>query len=285
MGRGFVIGATAGRTTLTGEGLQHADGHSHLIASTNPGVVAYDPAFAYEISHIVKSGLERMYGSTESHPHGEDVWFYLTVYNEPIDQPADPTTSMWTACSEGIYRYVDAPEMSATTPHGDADRVRRRRAVGPEGARPPGREWGVGASVYSVTSWNELRRDAVETEKYNLLHPEDTARAVRHHGVARRCRPVPRVVATGCARCPTRSRASYPATTPRSAATGSGSPTPGPPPAGTSRSTRSRSWWRPWPRSPVATSTKIDQVRRRARRYRIDDPRAVAHVQQEGAGA
>ena len=90
LARGFLIGATAGRTTLTGEGLQHADGHSPLLALTNPAVVHYDPAFSYEIAHIMRNGLDRMYGSTERHPHGEDVIYYLTVYNEPAVQPTEP---------------------------------------------------------------------------------------------------------------------------------------------------------------------------------------------------
>ena len=85
LARGFLIGATAGRTTLTGEGLQHADGHSPLLASTNPAVVHYDPAFAYEVSHIMQSGLERMYGADS-----ENVIFYITVYNEPVSQPVEP---------------------------------------------------------------------------------------------------------------------------------------------------------------------------------------------------
>ena len=85
MARGFVLGATAGRTTLTGEGLQHADGHSLLLAATNPAVVAYDPAFAYEIAYIVESGLSRMYGEDP-----ENVFFYITIYNEPYVQPAEP---------------------------------------------------------------------------------------------------------------------------------------------------------------------------------------------------
>src|SRR5207253_5169470 len=99
MARGFVLGATAGRTTLTGEGLQHNDGHSLLLASTNPAVVTYDPAYAYEIAHIVRDGLRRMYGGGTpsgpntlpgTHPHGatggfggEDVFYYITLYNEP----------------------------------------------------------------------------------------------------------------------------------------------------------------------------------------------------------
>ena len=85
MARGFVLGATAGRTTLTGEGLQHADGHSLLLAATNPAVVAYDPAFAYEIAYIVESGLHRMFGENP-----ENIYFYITIYNEPYVQPAEP---------------------------------------------------------------------------------------------------------------------------------------------------------------------------------------------------
>ena len=87
MARGFIIGATAGRTTLTGEGLQHADGHSHLLASTNPATISYDPAYGYEIAHIVRSGLDRMYGGQHADPN---VMYYLTVYNEPLVQPAEP---------------------------------------------------------------------------------------------------------------------------------------------------------------------------------------------------
>ncbi len=83
--RGFVLGATAGRTTLNGEGLQHEDGHSILLASTNPAVISYDPAFGYELGHIVKDGLNRMYGE-----NSENVYYYLTVYNEPYQQPAEP---------------------------------------------------------------------------------------------------------------------------------------------------------------------------------------------------
>src|SRR5665811_2591176 len=86
--RGFIIGATAGRTTLTGEGLQHADGHSPLIAGTNRAVVTYDPAFGYEIRHIIKDGIDRMYGPEDG--RDKNVMYYLTVYNEPIGQPAEP---------------------------------------------------------------------------------------------------------------------------------------------------------------------------------------------------
>ncbi len=99
LARGFVLGATAGRTTLTGEGLQHADGHSQLLASTNPGCVAYDPAYGYEIAHIVQDGLRRMYG-----PDSEDVFYYLTVYNEPIQHPAEPEDVDVEGILKGVHR-------------------------------------------------------------------------------------------------------------------------------------------------------------------------------------
>src|SRR5690606_27946268 len=107
MARGFVLGATAGRTTLNGEGLQHEDGHSHLIAATNPAVVAYDPAFAYEIAYILEDGLHRMYGEKP-----ENVFYYLTVYNEPIVQPAEPKGLDVEGLLKGIYRYAPAPAVS-----------------------------------------------------------------------------------------------------------------------------------------------------------------------------
>jgi len=103
MARGFVIGATAGRTTLNGEGLQHEDGHSHLLASTNPAIVCYDPAFGYELGHIVRDGLKRMYGE-----NSENVYYYLTVYNEPYVQPAQPDDLDVDGLLKGIYLYSPA---------------------------------------------------------------------------------------------------------------------------------------------------------------------------------
>ena len=170
LGRGFVLGATAGRTTLTGEGLQHADGHSLLLASTNPAAVAYDPAFSFEIAHIVKDGLRRMYG-----PDSENVFYYLTIYNEPITQPAEPENLDVEGLLRGIYRFSPALDVEG----------RPRAQVLASGVGMPwaleaqkllGEEWGVDADVWSVTSWNELRRDALECEAANLLDPSDSPR-------------------------------------------------------------------------------------------------------------
>ncbi|WP_415140566.1 pyruvate dehydrogenase (acetyl-transferring), homodimeric type [Nocardioides sp.] len=174
MSRGFLVGATAGRTTLTGEGLQHADGHSPLLAATNPAVVHYDPAFAYEISHIMKSGLERMYGSDEANPHGEDVIFYLTVYNEPVAQPKEPEDVDVEGILKGFHRV--------SVGEGDGGPRVRLLASGvgfpwvDEAARILRDEWGVQADLWSVTSWNELARDGVAAEKWNLNHPGEPAR-------------------------------------------------------------------------------------------------------------
>ncbi|GAA1577233.1 pyruvate dehydrogenase (acetyl-transferring), homodimeric type [Kribbella karoonensis] len=176
LGRGFLVGATAGRTTLTGEGLQHADGHSPLLASTNPAAVHYDPAFAYEIPYIVKDGLRRMYGYglDESKPHGEDVFYYLTVYNEPVPQPAEPENLDVAGLLKGMYRFNEGQVADGE----DAPRV---QLLGSGVALPwvqkaqqiLADEYSVAADVWSVTSWNELRRDAVAAEQHNLLHPDE----------------------------------------------------------------------------------------------------------------
>ncbi|MEU2870267.1 pyruvate dehydrogenase (acetyl-transferring), homodimeric type [Streptomyces olivoreticuli] len=168
LSRGFVLGATAGRTTLTGEGLQHADGHSQLLASTNPGVVSYDPAFGYEMAHIVKDGLRRMYGE-----NAEDVFYYLTVYNEPIQHPAEPADVDAEGILKGLYRY-QAGEKGAIPAQILASGVAVPWAV--EAQRILADEWNVKADVWSATSWNELRRDAIEVEEFNLLHPEEDMR-------------------------------------------------------------------------------------------------------------
>ena len=164
LGRGFLLGATAGRTTLNGEGLQHQDGHSLLLASTNPAVVAYDPAFGYEVAFIVEDGLRRMYGEQP-----EDVFYYLTVYNEPYPQPAMPDVpDLQEGVLGGMYRYRPG---SGEGPRAQvlASGVTVRLAL--DAQRLLRDDWGVVADIWSVTSWNELRRDAVACEQDALLDP------------------------------------------------------------------------------------------------------------------
>ncbi|MEU7767926.1 pyruvate dehydrogenase (acetyl-transferring), homodimeric type [Nocardia sp. NPDC049190] len=185
LARGFVLGATAGRTTLTGEGLQHNDGHSLLLASTNPAVVTYDPAYAFEIAHIVRDGLRRMYGGGTppqnavalpgAHPHGdggefggEDVFYYITLYNEPYQQPAEPDDVDIAGLLKGIYLYK----------RGGEGAVRAQILVSgvtvPDGLRAQAllaEEWGVQADVWSATSWGELRKEALDKEIAALRNP------------------------------------------------------------------------------------------------------------------
>lgn len=168
MARGFVLGATAGRTTLTGEGLQHADGHSLLLASTNPAAVAYDPAFAYEVAHIIESGLARMYG-----PNPENVYFYVTLYNEPYVQPAEPEGFDPEGLLRGIYRFRQAGEARSNTAQILASGVAVPEAL--RAADMLAADWDVAADVWSVTSWGELNRDGVAIERERLRHPEVTA--------------------------------------------------------------------------------------------------------------
>jgi pyruvate dehydrogenase E1 component len=179
LGRGFLLGATAGRTTLNGEGLQHQDGHSQLLASTNPACIAYDPAWAFELAVIVEDALRRMYGSTPEHPHGENVFYYLTVFNEPYQQPAMPEWVDEEGIRRGIYRYAPAPEISngnGTAPQAQilVSGVAIRAAL--RAQQLLAEQWGVAASVWSVTSWSELRRDAVAADEHALLHPGEPAR-------------------------------------------------------------------------------------------------------------
>ncbi|WP_427016880.1 pyruvate dehydrogenase (acetyl-transferring), homodimeric type [Pseudarthrobacter sp. P1] len=170
MTRGFIIGATAGRTTLTGEGLQHADGHSPILAATNPAVVSYDPAYGYEIGVIMKAGLERMYGPDSTDPN---VMYYLTVYNEPITQPAAPAEIDVEGITRGIYLLapatVDGPRTQLL-----ASGVSVPWAL--EAQRILAADWGVSADVWSVTSWTELRRDGLAAEEDAFLNPGAPAR-------------------------------------------------------------------------------------------------------------
>ena len=164
MARGFVIGATAGRTTLTGEGLQHADGHSVALAATNPAVVTYDPAYGYEIGHIMRSGIERMYGGAHEDPN---VLYYITVYNEPIVHPQEPENVDIEGIVKGIHR------VSAATGDGLPAQILASGVAVPwaiEAQQILADEWGVAADVWSVTSWVELQRDGLAAEDHNFRH-------------------------------------------------------------------------------------------------------------------
>jgi len=171
MARGFIMGATAGRTTLTGEGLQHADGHSPLLASTNPAVVTYDPAYSYEIAHIVRAGLERMYGGNHPDPN---VMYYLTIYNEPMIQPEEPAGLDVEGLLKGLYLLKKGDLQGAPKANILASGVAVAWAL--EAQELLATDWGVSAEVWSVTSWNELRRDGVEAERHNFLNPNAPAR-------------------------------------------------------------------------------------------------------------
>ena len=164
-GRGFLMGATAGRTTLTGEGLQHDDGHTHILASTIPNLRAYDPAFAYELAAVIRDGVERMYG-----PKPEDVYYYVTLYNENYLQPVRPEGVTNEDILRGIYRFAGAPDLGRDS--------HPARLVGSGAILQQvlaardllAEKHGVAAEVFSAPSFPLLRRDALETERWNRLH-------------------------------------------------------------------------------------------------------------------
>jgi len=167
--RGFLVGATAGRTTLMGEGLQHQDGHSHLLASTVPVCEAYDPAFAYEMSTIVERGLHRMYGAEP-----DDVFYYLTVYNENYEMPPRPQ-GIDDAIMAGLYRWAPAPDgpghraaIVFSGPSHAAARIAQAELAD---------HYGVAAELWSATSFKKLREEALDVERWNRLHPGEPPRA------------------------------------------------------------------------------------------------------------
>ncbi len=168
-GRGFLMGATAGRTTLAGEGLQHDDGHSQVLASTVPNVRQYDPAFAYELAAVVRDGIERMYGK------GEDVFYYVTLYNDNYMQAAKPD-GIDDAIIKGIYRFSTAPKVRKG--------ARKVRLVGSGAILQTviaaqellSEKFNVAAEVYSAPSFPLLRREALDVDRWNRLHPAEQPR-------------------------------------------------------------------------------------------------------------
>ncbi len=174
-GRGFLMGATAGRTTLTGEGLQHDDGQTQILASTVPNLRAYDPAFAYELAAVVRDGIERMYG-----PKPEDVFYYVTIYNENYAQPVRPEGLTEAAILRGVYRFAAAPDLGRE--------AHPARLIGSGAILQQvlaardllAERFGVAAEVYSAPSFPLLRRDALETERWNRLHPDAKTPRVPH---------------------------------------------------------------------------------------------------------
>jgi pyruvate dehydrogenase E1 component len=165
--RGFLLGGTAGRTTLNGEGLQHEDGHSHVLASTIPNCVSYDPTFSYEVVVIVRDGLRRMYEEQQ------DVYYYITLMNENYPHPAMPA-----GAEEGIVKglYLLAAGGKGKGPRvqllGSGTILREVMAA----ADLLREDWKVNADLWSATSFNELRRDGMSAERWNLLHPTQPRR-------------------------------------------------------------------------------------------------------------
>jgi pyruvate dehydrogenase E1 component len=172
--RGFLMGATAGRTTLTGEGLQHDDGHSHVLAMTNPGVRGYDPAFAYELAAIIRDGIERM------HVKGEDLIYYISIYNENYAQAPKPD-GVDEGILRGIYRFAEAPKVKSRNGSKSIPRVRLlgsgsilQQVLAAQALLAE--QLGIAAEVFSAPSFPELRRDALRVDRWNRLHPADRPR-------------------------------------------------------------------------------------------------------------
>ncbi|HJP35931.1 MAG TPA: pyruvate dehydrogenase (acetyl-transferring), homodimeric type, partial [Gammaproteobacteria bacterium] len=162
--RGFLLGGTAGRTTLAGEGLQHQDGHSHVLASTIPNCVSYDPTFAYELAVILHSGLQRMFGAQEN------VFYYITVMNENYEHPPQPDGST-DGIVKGMY-LLKQTEDARIQLLGSGSIL--REVIAAAGLLED--EFGVSSNIWSVTSFNELRREGLDCQRWNMLHPKETPR-------------------------------------------------------------------------------------------------------------
>jgi pyruvate dehydrogenase E1 component len=166
-GRGFMLGATAGRTTLNGEGLQHEDGHSHVLASTIPCIKAYDPAFAYEVATLIRHGLERMYVK------GEDVFYYLTLYNQDYPMPAMPS-GVEDGILRGLYLYRGAITQAKHRAQLLGSGVILLQAL--RAQEILAQKYEVAADVWSATSFQQLRDEALTVERWNRMHAGEPAR-------------------------------------------------------------------------------------------------------------
>jgi pyruvate dehydrogenase E1 component len=168
--RGFLVGGTAGRTTLAGEGLQHQDGHSHVLALSVPNLLAYDPAFAYEIAVIIQDGIKRMYVD------GESIFYYLTVTNEPLPMPAMPDgKDVRQGILKGMYRFKTSEKKDAKL-HAQLFGSGTIMFEVLKAQEILEKQYGVAADVWSVTSYKELYREANDCERWNLLHPAQKAK-------------------------------------------------------------------------------------------------------------
>jgi pyruvate dehydrogenase E1 component len=165
--KGFMLGATAGRTTLNGEGLQHEDGHSHILASTVPNLVTYDPAFAYEVAIIIQDGLRRMYRD------GEEVFYYLTLYNENYSMPAMPAGAA-EGVLKGLYRFRPGSAKLKHKAHIFGSGPIIRQAL--RAQEILAERYGVSADVWSATSYKLLRNEALNVRRWNMLHPTEPPR-------------------------------------------------------------------------------------------------------------
>jgi pyruvate dehydrogenase E1 component len=162
--RGFLLGATSGRTTLNGEGLQHQDGHSLILSSTIPTLVTYDPAFTYELAVIVADGLRRMYAE------GEDIFYYLTLYNENYEMPPMPE-GVAEGILKGLYRFKPGPENKALKAHIFGSGPILREALRAQAILAA--QFDVSADVWSATSYKLMRNEALRAKRWNMLHPLD----------------------------------------------------------------------------------------------------------------
>jgi len=164
--RGFLLGGTAGRTTLNGEGLQHEDGHSHLLAATIPNCVAYDPTFAYEVAVIIQDGLRRMFKDQE------DVYYYITLMNENYSHPAMPDGTE-EGILRGMYLFREGSKQKPRVQLLGCGTILREVVAAADLLE---NDFGVAADIWSCPSFNELRREGLESERWNLLHPANKPR-------------------------------------------------------------------------------------------------------------